>query len=58
MRLLIALPSDVEGEPPILHDTGMEGMVWNGDFLVPFHDEMTADEVARIVANAIRSIES
>lgn len=49
---LVAIPSD-DG-PPRLFETGLAGMLNDGAFVLPFHDEMTADEVARIVAAAIR----
>jgi hypothetical protein len=42
-----------EGER-VIHDTGVSGH-WDGEnFIVPFLNEMTAEEVARIVSNALR----
>ncbi len=54
VALLVAIPTGGAG-PPDLHDTGLRGFVRRGgDFVLPFHDEMTAEECARIVAAAIR----
>jgi hypothetical protein len=36
-----------------LHDTGLGGM-WDGEqFVIPFQNDMTAEECARIVARAL-----
>lgn len=52
---VVAIPNEqILGGEPHMHETGLTGMLWNGAFLLPFGNEMVADEVARIVANAIR----
>ena len=55
MRLVVALPNrSVPNGEPHLHDTGLAGFVWNDCFVVGFADDVVAEEIARIVAAAIR----